>query len=99
MTALLAKACALALAKHPVVNACCKDGKSFTYNEDINVAVAVAMDGGLLTPVLKNADKVLDFVSNHFLRNFEVLCFLSTITSLNGVLKVLETRSWTGLLE
>lgn len=58
MTALLAKACALALAKHPVVNACCKDGKSFTYNEDINVAVAVAMDGGLLTPVLKNADKV-----------------------------------------
>lgn len=58
MTALLAKACALALAKHPVVNASCKDGKSFTYNEDINVAVAVAMDGGLLTPVLKNADKV-----------------------------------------
>jgi len=58
MTALLAKACALALAKHPVVNACCKDGKSFTYNEDINVAVAVAMDGGLLTPVLKNADKI-----------------------------------------
>ncbi|XP_024393402.1 dihydrolipoyllysine-residue acetyltransferase component 5 of pyruvate dehydrogenase complex, chloroplastic [Physcomitrium patens] len=58
MTALLAKACALALAKHPVVNACCKDGKSFIYNEDINIAVAVAMDGGLLTPVLKNADKV-----------------------------------------
>lgn len=58
MTALLAKAAALALAKHPVVNACCKDGKSFTYNEDINIAVAVAMDGGLLTPVLKNADKV-----------------------------------------
>jgi hypothetical protein len=58
MTALLAKAVALALAKHPVVNACCKDGKSFTYNQDINIAVAVAMDGGLLTPVLPNADKV-----------------------------------------
>lgn len=68
MTALLAKACALALAKHPVVNACCKDGKSFTYNEDINVAVAVAMDGGLLTPVLKNADKVNGFASSR-LRN------------------------------
>lgn len=66
MTALLAKACALALAKHPVVNACCKDGKSFTYNEDINVAVAVAMDGGLLTPVLKNADKV-----RHHFRAFQ----------------------------
>lgn len=58
MTALLAKACALALEKHPVVNASCKDGKSFTYNEDINIAVAVAMDGGLLTPVLKNPNKV-----------------------------------------
>ncbi|KAI5063362.1 hypothetical protein GOP47_0021909 [Adiantum capillus-veneris] len=58
MTALLAKAVALALAQHPVVNAGCKDGKSFTYNSDINIAVAVAMDGGLLTPVLQNADKV-----------------------------------------
>jgi pyruvate dehydrogenase E2 component (dihydrolipoamide acetyltransferase) len=58
MTALLAKACALALAKHPVVNASCKDGKSFSYNEDINIAVAVAMDGGLLTPVLQKADQV-----------------------------------------
>ncbi|KAH7281023.1 hypothetical protein KP509_36G026000 [Ceratopteris richardii] len=58
MTALLAKAVAVALAQHPVVNASCKDGKSFTYNSDINIAVAVAMDGGLLTPVLQNADKV-----------------------------------------
>lgn len=58
MTALLAKSVALALAQHPVVNASCKDGKSFTYNSNVNVAVAVAMDGGLLTPVLQNADKV-----------------------------------------
>lgn len=58
MTALLAKATAVALAQHPVVNASCKDGKSFTYNSDVNIAVAVAMDGGLLTPVLQNADKV-----------------------------------------
>lgn len=58
MTALLAKAAALALAQHPVVNASCKDGKSFTHNSDVNIAVAVAMDGGLLTPVLQNADKV-----------------------------------------
>ena len=61
MTALLAKATALALARHPGVNASCKDGKSFTYNSDINIAVAVAMDGGLLTPVLQNADKVFPF--------------------------------------
>uniref|UniRef100_A0A2P2Q582 Dihydrolipoamide acetyltransferase component of pyruvate dehydrogenase complex n=1 Tax=Rhizophora mucronata TaxID=61149 RepID=A0A2P2Q582_RHIMU len=58
MTALLAKATALALVKHPVVNASCRDGNSFTYNGSINIAVAVAMDGGLITPVLQDADKV-----------------------------------------
>ncbi|CAB4265002.1 unnamed protein product [Prunus armeniaca] len=58
MTALLAKAAALALAQHPVVNASCKDGKSFTYNSSINIAVAVAINGGLITPVLQDADKL-----------------------------------------
>ncbi|BAT94418.1 Dihydrolipoyllysine-residue acetyltransferase component 5 of pyruvate dehydrogenase [Vigna angularis] len=58
MTALLAKATALALVKHPVINSSCRDGNSFTYNSSINVAVAVATDGGLITPVLQNADKV-----------------------------------------
>ena len=59
MTALLAKATALALVQHPVVNSSCRDGKSFTYNSSINIAVAVAMDGGLITPVLQDADKVI----------------------------------------
>lgn len=58
MTAILAKAAAMALAQHPVVNASCKDGKSFTYNSSINIAVAVAINGGLITPVLQDADKV-----------------------------------------
>ncbi|XP_022945307.1 dihydrolipoyllysine-residue acetyltransferase component 4 of pyruvate dehydrogenase complex, chloroplastic-like [Cucurbita moschata] len=58
MTALLAKAAAMALAQHPVVNASCKDGKSFTYNDNINIAVAVAINGGLITPVLQAADKL-----------------------------------------
>ncbi|KAF2608276.1 hypothetical protein F2Q68_00044211 [Brassica cretica] len=58
MTALLAKATALALAKHLVVNSSCRDGNSFVYNSSINIAVAVAIDGGLITPVLQNADKV-----------------------------------------
>ncbi|KAM1151523.1 dihydrolipoyllysine-residue acetyltransferase component 5 of pyruvate dehydrogenase complex, chloroplastic-like [Malus sylvestris] len=58
MTALLAKATALALVKHPVVNSGCRDGKSFTYNSSINIAVAVAIEGGLITPVLQDADKV-----------------------------------------
>nr|GLL32979.1 dihydrolipoyllysine-residue acetyltransferase component 4 of pyruvate dehydrogenase complex, chloroplastic [Ipomoea trifida] len=58
MTALLAKAAAMALAQHPVVNATCKDGKSFTYNSSINIAVAVSINGGLITPVLEDADKL-----------------------------------------
>ncbi|XP_062101333.1 dihydrolipoyllysine-residue acetyltransferase component 5 of pyruvate dehydrogenase complex, chloroplastic [Humulus lupulus] len=57
MTALLAKATALALVQHPVVNSSCRDGNSFTYNSSINIAVAVALDGGLITPVLQDADK------------------------------------------
>ncbi|XP_074274835.1 dihydrolipoyllysine-residue acetyltransferase component 4 of pyruvate dehydrogenase complex, chloroplastic-like [Silene latifolia] len=58
MTALLAKAAAMALVQHPVVNSTCKDGKGFTYNEKINIAVAVSIDGGLITPVLQDADKL-----------------------------------------
>lgn len=62
MTALLAKATAMALVQHPVVNSSCRDGKSFTYSSSINIAVAVAIDGGLITPVLQDADKVKLFV-------------------------------------
>ncbi|WOL00564.1 dihydrolipoyllysine-residue acetyltransferase [Canna indica] len=58
MTALLAKATAMALTKHPIVNSSCRDGSSSTYNSSINIAVAVAFDGGLITPVLQDADKV-----------------------------------------
>ena len=52
----------MALVQHPVVNANCKDGRSFTYNSNINVAVAVAINGGLITPVLQDADKVSAFM-------------------------------------
>jgi len=57
MSALLAKATAMALAKHPIMNAnYVTDG--IQYNPDINVAMAVAMpDGGLITPVLQKADQ------------------------------------------
>ena len=57
MSALLAKACAMALAKHPIMNAgYVPDG--IKYNANINVAMAVAMpDGGLITPVLQKADQ------------------------------------------
>ena len=59
MCGLLAKACGVALAKHPIMYAACTaDGPGITYNANVNVAMAVAMpDGGLITPVLKNADQ------------------------------------------
>jgi pyruvate dehydrogenase E2 component (dihydrolipoamide acetyltransferase) len=58
MTALLAKAVAVTLARHPQVNAATSvDGSAMVYPAAINVAVAVAMeDGGLITPVLASAD-------------------------------------------
>ncbi|KGG35740.1 MULTISPECIES: dihydrolipoamide acetyltransferase family protein [unclassified Prochlorococcus] len=57
MTALLAKAVALTLARHPQVNAAYSTA-GMVYPEQVNVAVAVAMDdGGLITPVLQNADR------------------------------------------
>ena len=58
MTALLAKAIAVTLKNHPVVNASYAQD-AISYNSEINVAVAVAMpDGGLITPVLRNADQM-----------------------------------------
>jgi len=57
MTALLAKAVAVALQKFPVVNASYSE-QGIQYRSAINIAIAVAMpDGGLITPVLQNADK------------------------------------------
>ncbi len=57
MTALLAKAVAVTLARHPQVNAA-TTASGMSYPAEVNVAVAVAMeDGGLITPVLRNADR------------------------------------------
>jgi pyruvate dehydrogenase E2 component (dihydrolipoamide acetyltransferase) len=56
MTALLAKAVGVVLARHPQVNATITDA-GMLYPAAVNVAVAVAMeDGGLITPVLANTD-------------------------------------------
>ncbi|MBD2464877.1 2-oxo acid dehydrogenase subunit E2 [Oscillatoria sp. FACHB-1407] len=57
MTTLLAKAVAVTLQKHPLLNASYTD-QGVQYRSGINIAVAVAMDdGGLITPVLQNADQ------------------------------------------
>jgi pyruvate dehydrogenase E2 component (dihydrolipoamide acetyltransferase) len=54
---LIVKACALALRQHPAVNSSWheKEGQMRRY-QDVNVAVAVAIDDGLVTPVIRNAD-------------------------------------------
>ena len=58
MTALLAKAVAVTLQKHPLLNASYVE-QGIQYSGAINIAVAVAMpDGGLITPVLQNADAI-----------------------------------------
>jgi len=58
MTALLAKAVAVTLQKHSLLNASYVES-GIQHRADINVAVAVAMDGGgLITPVLQNADRL-----------------------------------------
>ncbi len=58
MTALLAKAAAMTLAKYPVVNSSYTDA-GLQQHGSVNIAVAVAMpDGGLITPVLANADQM-----------------------------------------
>ncbi|GLR19361.1 pyruvate dehydrogenase complex dihydrolipoamide acetyltransferase [Portibacter lacus] len=49
------KASALALRKHPSINASWF-GDKITYHKEINVGVAVAVADGLLVPVINNAD-------------------------------------------
>ncbi|CAN8076885.1 unnamed protein product [Agarophyton chilense] len=57
VSALLAKAVALVLTRHPIMNAAYAED-SIVYRPDVNVAMAVALkDGGLITPTLINADK------------------------------------------
>jgi pyruvate dehydrogenase E2 component (dihydrolipoamide acetyltransferase) len=49
------KACAMALRKHPLINASWQDTKMVVHG-DINIGVAVAVEEGLLVPVVHNAD-------------------------------------------
>lgn len=49
------KACAAALRKHPAINSSWF-GDKITYHKDINIGVAVAVEDGLLVPVINHAD-------------------------------------------
>jgi len=52
---MVVKACAMALAKHPQVNTSWSDANTI-YHKHIHVGVAVAVDDGLLVPVIKHTD-------------------------------------------
>jgi pyruvate dehydrogenase E2 component (dihydrolipoamide acetyltransferase) len=59
VSAMLTKACALAIEKHPIINSAYsdQDGGGILYKADINIAMAVAIDGGLITPTLMYANE------------------------------------------
>ncbi|QXD16378.1 pyruvate dehydrogenase complex dihydrolipoamide acetyltransferase [Rhodocaloribacter litoris] len=55
---LVTKACALALRQHPYVNASYLEAEGeIRLHREIHVAVAVAIDEGLITPVIRHADR------------------------------------------
>lgn len=56
-TDLLTKLAALSLARFPRLNSFWDDG-SITLNPDINIGLAVAVEDGLLVPVVQNADRL-----------------------------------------
>ncbi len=57
LTALLVKTCAWALRQHPALNAGFEDEVIVEWS-DINIGVAVAMDEGLIVPVIHHADRL-----------------------------------------
>ena len=54
---MVVKACAMALRKHPQVNTSWK-GDVTVYNKHVHIGVAVAIEDGLVVPVLKFADNL-----------------------------------------
>ncbi len=55
-TAFIAKAIVDALRQFPMVNASI-DGETIVYKKDINLGIAVALENGLIVPVIRNADE------------------------------------------
>jgi pyruvate dehydrogenase E2 component (dihydrolipoamide acetyltransferase) len=57
VTAFLVKVCAWALRRHPRINAALRDEEIYVY-EPANIGVAVALEEGLIVPVIQRADKL-----------------------------------------
>ena len=58
VTHLLLRALALALVRHPQVNASWRDG-AIEYHDDVNIGIAVAVEDGLVVPVLHRAQTLM----------------------------------------
>jgi 2-oxoglutarate dehydrogenase E2 component (dihydrolipoamide succinyltransferase) len=52
----IAKTVVDAIRRHPVINSSI-DGDNIVYKQDVNLGIAVALDNGLIVPVIKNADE------------------------------------------
>lgn len=52
---IIVRACAKALQEYPVINASV-DGNQIVYHDYVNVGIAVSVPGGLIVPVIKDAD-------------------------------------------
>lgn len=57
ITALLTRAVVLALQDHPNVNSW-YDGKELVTHKEVHIGMAVALDDGLIVPVIKDADRM-----------------------------------------
>jgi 2-oxoglutarate dehydrogenase E2 component (dihydrolipoamide succinyltransferase) len=53
----IARAAVEALRAFPIVNASI-DGSNVVYHNDINIGIAVSLDGGLIVPVIRRADEL-----------------------------------------
>jgi pyruvate dehydrogenase E2 component (dihydrolipoamide acetyltransferase) len=52
----IAKTVIDAIRRHPVINSSL-DGDNVVYKKDVNLGIAVALDNGLIVPVIRNADE------------------------------------------
>jgi 2-oxoglutarate dehydrogenase E2 component (dihydrolipoamide succinyltransferase) len=55
-TALIARGVIRALGEHPILNASI-DGDNIVYHDHVNLGIAVALDWGLIVPVVKHAEE------------------------------------------
>ncbi len=55
--AFVARATVLALAEHPILNASI-EGEEIVYHDDVNLGIAVALEDGLIVPVIQQAQRL-----------------------------------------